>query len=100
MSKTLAITIHLIFIAFLSANIIALYTGCFSIGGPNLPYKIGYLIGISLLVLALTGLWLPNTHLFHHYVFRFMAYSGVIILMSLVFYPILIDIISQIKSSK
>jgi len=100
MSKRLAWTIYLTFWVFLSAIIIAAYRGWFPIEELNLSYRLGYFIGISLLVLALIGLWLPNTHLFHHYVFRFMAYSGIIILIVLAFYPILIDIIWQIKSYK
>lgn len=91
---------YVIFFVILLAIIIAAYCGRFPFGDLNLPYRLGYFIGISLLVLALVGLWLPNTHLFHHYVFRFMAYSGIIILVVLALYPILIDIIWQIRGYK
>jgi hypothetical protein len=89
-----------LFIGIFLVVIIAAYSGWFPFAGLDLPYRLGYFIGISVLALGLTGLWLPNTHLFHHYVFRFMAYSGIVILVVLAFYPILIDVILQIKTLK
>jgi hypothetical protein len=79
------------------AIIITAYCGWLPFAGLNLAHRLGFFIGISMLVLALIGLWLPNTHLFHHYVFRLLAYAGIAILISLALYPVLIDILYEIR---
>jgi hypothetical protein len=91
---------HVLFWLLLVFFIICIYIGWFPMVGPNMFQRVGYFIGIFFLLLGLNGLWLPNTHLFHNYVFRFIAYSGIILIIFLVLYPIFIDIILQIRNLK
>ena len=88
---------YLIFIIILITWGFAMYFGTLPGIEGTVTLKSGYIIGFFLLLLGINGLWLQNTHLFHHYVFRFMAYSGIIIFLLSICYSILLDLFRQLK---
>jgi len=73
--------------------LVFLYRGWFPIPEWNSTQRVGYLAATFLLLLGLIGLSFPKAHLFHHQIFRFMAYSAIIIFVLTLCYSMLLDII-------
>lgn len=79
--------LYLFFILYLVAGLVVLYLELLPFPSLLFCFRIACFGIIFLLGIGLFGLWLPNTHLYHQFVFRFMAIFSAISLILLILFP-------------
>ena len=85
--------LYLLFVALTIAGVISLYFDFIPISNAHITSRIGYFVSMYILFLGIVGLWLPKTHLFHHQIFKTMAYCGVVLLIITLLFSMARDLI-------
>lgn len=91
---------YLMFIATISLGTSVIFLDLLPFPHEILTIRIGCFLALFLLLISLSGIWVPDANLFHYQISKFLAYSSIIIFLLTLCHSMAIDFIHELKDSK